>query len=777
MAVYQYAILILFGLAISDLVVGVSNDAANFLNSSVGSRVTSRRFILIIASLGILAGVTFSSGMMEVARKGIFHPQFFTMPELMVIFLAVMLTDIILLDLYNTFGLPTSTTVSIVFELLGAAVAVSLLKLHQAGMSFSGVTSYINTGKALMIIVGILLSVGVAFLVGAIVQFLSRMLFTFDYEKRLRRYGAMWGGVALATITYFILIKGAKGASFITDETLAWIQANTVLILLLATVVSAALLQLLMTFTRVHILKVVILVGTFALAMAFAANDLVNFVGVPLAGLSAYMEASGSGDALGQTMDALQQPVRSSTFFLLIAGAVMVATLWISRKARTVSKTEVSLGRQDEGYERFESTLLSQTIVRIVAAVFKNANKIIPRSLREKVYKRIDRSNYSPTPETDGTVASFDHIRASVNLMVAAALIAWATSLKLPLSTTYVTFMVAMGTSLSDQAWGRDSAVYRVTGVLTVIGGWFFTAMMAFTVSSIFAVAIYYGGAPAVTTILILAVLLIIRTHITHRFRVRAEEAAEVFNLRKITDSGAALNVTFEHAGIFLKEVSQVFSTGLEGLFDQDRQKLRLARQAERQIQHWSNIIVANVFKVLRLLQREEMANTQRYAQTMSALQEISESTRDIVIRAKVHVANNHAGLLDVQVEELRRIKRRVMEILEHGATALLQREQPDPEEFKVSVQRLRALTHEFDQNQIKRIQDNVSKTRLSILFYAFMWDSLKIAEQTNHLLKIFRDPLRPAASLDQNGDPLAPPQAGTGRDGDDKPVPETIDA
>jgi Na+/phosphate symporter len=455
----------------------------------------------------------------------------------------------------------------------------------------------------------------------------------------------------------------------------------------------------------------------------------------------------------------------------------MVATLWISRKARTVSKTEVSLGRQDEGYERFESTLLSQTIVRIVAAVFKNGSKIIPRGLREVVYKRIDRTNYRPTPETDGTVASFDLIRAAVNLMVAAALIAWATSLKLPLSTTYVTFMVAMGTSLSDQAWGRDSAVYRVTGVLTVIGGWFFTAMMAFSVSSIFAVAIYYGGAPIVIAILVLAVLLIIRTHLAHRFRLRAEEAAEVFNLRKITNSGAALNVTFEHAGIFLREVGQVLADGLEGLFEQDRQKLRVARQGERQIQQWSNIIVANIFKVLRLLQWDEVANTQRYAQTISTLQEISESTRDIVIRGKVHVANNHAGLLDEQIEELRRIKRRVMQILEHASEALLQRERPDREEFKAAVQRLRTLTHEFDQNQIKRIQDNTSKTRLSILFYAFMWDCLKIAEQTNHLLKIFRDPLRPAASLDHNGDPVAPPQAGTGPDPDENPVTDTVDA
>jgi len=315
---FQLAVVILFGLAISDLVVGVSNDAVNFLNSAVGSRVAPRHIIMIVASLGILAGVTFSSGMMEVARKGIFHPQFFTMPELMGLFLAVMLADIILLDLFNTFGLPTSTTVSIVFELLGAAVAVSLLKLWRSGESLGGFVDYINSGKALAIIFGILLSVVVAFFFGAVIQFFTRMIFTFDYEKRLRRYGALWGGAALASITYFILIKGAKGASFITPETLAWIKGNTTVILLLAFAASAILLQILMSATRVNILKLIVLVGTFALAMAFAANDLVNFIGVPLASLSAYTEAQITSHPLTATMEALQQPVRSNTVYLLI---------------------------------------------------------------------------------------------------------------------------------------------------------------------------------------------------------------------------------------------------------------------------------------------------------------------------------------------------------------------------------------------------------------------------------------------------------------------------
>ena len=762
MDVFQFGILLLLGLAVSDLVVGVSNDAVNFLNSSIGSKVASRRVILIIASLGILAGVTFSSGMMEVARKGIFHPQLFTMPELMVVFLAVMLTDVILLDLFNTFGLPTSTTVSIVFELLGAAVMVSLIKIHNAGAAYSEVANYINSSKALTIIFGILASVVIAFLAGAILQFVSRVILTFDFERRLRKYGALWGGVALASITYFILIKGAKGASFITDDALAWIKGHTSLILLAAFVGSALLLQFLMTFTRVHILKVVILVGTFALAMAFAANDLVNFIGVPLAGLSSYAVASESGNLLGQTMDALQKPVRSSTAFLLIAGVVMVATLWMSRKSRGVSRTELSLGRQDEGYERFESTWISRVVVRIVGSAISVGRRMFPRSVRSAIARRLDRAHFLPTPESDGTAASFDLVRASVNLMVASMLISLATSMKLPLSTTYVTFMVSMGTSLSDQAWGRESAVYRVTGVLTVIGGWFFTAMMAFSVSLTFALAIHYGKAPAVVIITCLAVLLIARTHIVHRKREQVEQDAEVFNLRKVKDVAAATDVTFEHAGILLREVSKVLARTSEGLFENNRAKLRKAKADQRNIQRWSNIIAANTFKVMRLLEWEDLAHTQRYRRTISSLQEISESVRDIVMRAAIHVENHHAGPLEEQTAEMDRIRQEVEQILDLTSSALFEKEHPDVEAMVERGRQLRKLLQKYDRAQIKRIQNNVSKTRLSILFYAYLSDSMKIVEHTINLLTVFESLLQPQAASDDHGVAQREPTADT---------------
>ena len=762
MEFFQIAILILFGLAISDLIVGVSNDAVNFLNSSIGSRVAPRNVIMIIASLGMLAGVTFSSGMMEVARKGIFHPQFFTMPELMTIFLAVMLTDILLLDLYNTFGLPTSTTVSIVFELLGAAVAVSLLKLYTDGESFARVVEYINTGKALTIIFGILLSVVVAFAVGALVQFVSRIIFTFDYETRLRRYGALWGGVALSSITYFILIKGSKGASFITPEVSAFIKGNTWMILGASFFVCAIFLQILMSFTRISILKVIVLIGTFALAMAFAANDLVNFIGVPLAGLSSYQVAAATADPMNTTMEALAGKVPGNTVLLLIAGAIMVVTLWVSRKARSVTKTEIRLGRQDEGFERFESTVLSQTIVRLVSSVFDNVGKLFPAPLRGAVNRRFDRSEHRPTPDADADVPSFDLIRASVNLMVASALISLATSFKLPLSTTYVTFMVAMGTSLSDQAWGRDSAVYRVSGVLTVIGGWFFTAMMAFTVSSIFASAIFFGGAWAVGAILILAAFIIYRTHRIHRKREEIEDSAEVFNLRKIKDSVAASEATSRHAAIFLAEVAKVVDLSFNALFAEDRTQLKEAREKQRRVQRWSNIIAANIFKVFRLLQWEAVQDSRRYAHTISTLQEISESLRDIVVRAYLHVANNHSGLLDEQKHELGRVRDIVCDILDRTSRNLRTGKCPDCAEISGANRKIRLLVDEFDENQVMRIQDNASKTRLSILFYSLAWDALKIAESATHVLAVFEDSMPGSEGASRLGDPGGEPNPST---------------
>lgn len=742
MELYLIAIGVLALLAVSDLIVGVSNDAVNFLNSSIGSRVASRYVIFIIASLGMMAGVTFSSGMMEVARKGIFHPKFFTMPELMVIFLAVMLTDVLLLDLYNTFGLPTSTTVSIVFELLGAAVAVSLIKIYRSAEGFASLTRYINTGKALAIISGILLSVVIAFLCGTIIQFFSRLLFTFDFNKRLKRYGALWGGLALSFITYFILIKGAKGATFITPEALAWINAHTGHILIGSFLVCAAILQLLMMITKMNILKPIVLIGTFALAMAFAANDLVNFIGVPLAGMSAYQAAGTMSDPLNGAMTALQKATPSQSYLLLLAGVIMAITLWVSRKARTVTKTEINLARQDEGVERFGSSALSRTMVRMMSSMGEGIKKVIPRSVLNKINERMDPAKYDARAAIAAQEdrPSFDLVRASVNLMVASALISLGTSLKLPLSTTYVTFMVAMGTSFSDRAWGRDSAVYRITGVLTVIGGWFVTALMAFTVSAIFAYVVFELREVGVLLIMGLGIFVLLRNRILHKKREKEEEEVEIFNLKKVRDGKYAIATTFEHAGYFLREVARVLTLGFEGLAKQNRMMLKNARKDSQKMREWSNIIVANVFKTLRLLHKEEGIYSPEYAHTVSALQEIGECQRDMVRRAYEHVDNNHKGMLPAQLDELKKVNDIVVNILDQTANAMMRKDIVDCETILADKEQLERLEEEFDKNQVNRIQTERSKTRLSILFYGIIRDLNIIVDQTYNLMKMFRD-------------------------------------
>ncbi|NNG00241.1 MAG: inorganic phosphate transporter [Desulfobacteraceae bacterium] len=740
MELFLFAVGVLFMIAIMDLVVGVSNDAVNFLNSSVGSRVAPRHIIMIIASLGILAGVTFSSGMMEVARKGIFHPGLFLMPELITIFLAVMITDILLLDLFNTFGLPTSTTVSIVFELLGAAIAVSLYKISQNGQSLLSLGEYINTAKALAIITGILLSVGIAFVCGAAAQFITRLLFTFDYQKKLKRYGGLWGGLALSMITYFILIKGSKGASFMTPEMISWVSGHTLTILLSGFIVFAFLFQILTMFTGINILKPVVLAGTFALAMAFAANDLVNFIGVPLAGFHSYVLSQTGPDMLTMSMSALQEKVPTNTIFLLAAGAIMVVTLWLSRKARTVTKTEVNLGRQDEGLERFDSSQLSRIVVRMVMRSYEVVCHIFPAPVRSWISKRFSTTEYEPVKGFDGTIPEFDLLRASVNLMVASALVSWATSMKLPLSTTYVTFMVAMGTSLADQAWGQESAVYRVTGVLTVIGGWFFTALMAFTISLTFAFAIVYLKGIAVVGLLLLVGVVIFRNFLVHDRREKAAHELELLHLDHNADAAFAIRTCFTHSGRFLETVRDYVANCYDGILNQDRKLLKELRRETSKVQNWSNIIVANIFRTMRLLEKKDVHNAGKYATVIACLQTITESLRDMINRCHVHISNQHSGLLPAQKTELRKLRQSLEAQLNDTVNILIHRKSYEYREVAAHYVEIKQLLDDFDQNQINRIRSSESATRLSILYYGINNAALKISEQALGLLTIFEE-------------------------------------
>lgn len=500
-------VIFLFLLAVFDLSVGVSNDAVNFLNSAIGSKAASLKRILIVASIGVFIGAAMSNGMMDIARHGIFRPEHFSFYDLICIFMAVMVTDIILLDVFNTLGMPTSTTVSMVFELLGATFVVAIIKM--AGGIDLGFNELLNTEKALSVILGIFLSVAIAFFFGTVVQFLSRMIFSFNYRSRLKWKVGIFGGICATAIVYFLLIKGAKDLTFMTPEVKAWISGHTAVIIAGCFAFFTILMQLL-HFLHVNVLKVIVLMGTFSLAMAFAGNDLVNFIGVPLSGLASYQDyvANGGGDAQGFLMGSLNSSANTPFYFLIGAGAIMVVSLATSKKARNVTKTEIGLGSQQGGDEMFGSSRIARRLVRWTLSVLAWVRRVTPLRVRQWFARRF---NVDETIMDQG--AAFDLIRGSVNLVLAAALIALGTSLKLPLSTTFVTFMVAMGTSLADRSWGRESAVFRITGVISVIGGWFITAGAAFIGAGVIVALMHFGGQWVMLLIAVLTIVLIIRSN------------------------------------------------------------------------------------------------------------------------------------------------------------------------------------------------------------------------------------------------------------------------
>ncbi|MCB0689617.1 MAG: inorganic phosphate transporter, partial [Saprospiraceae bacterium] len=583
---YLILIIILFILAISDLIVGVSNDAVNFLNSAVGARAATLQTIILFFFFGVLIGATFSSGMMEVARKGIFHPEYFYFSEIMILFMAVMVTDVILLDAFNTFGMPTSTTVSIVFELLGAAVAISLVKILNDPNALQ-LYEYINSAKALAIISGILVSVVIAFTTGVFTQYISRLFFSFDYEERMRKYGAIWGGLGIMGIFYFMLIKGAKGAAFLSDDFVNSLTENTTILLLTCFIGGSIILYLLNRIFKIDILQVLVLFGTFALAMAFAGNDLVNFIGVPLAGYNSYQLYLDSGSMPdGLLMNGLAGQVPTPIILLLLAGLVMVITLYTSKKAQSVLRTSVDLGRQDEGYERFGSFMLSRTIVRRFATLAGFINDRLPKKWQQLVDRQFDQTAFTRKQVHLGKDApAFDMIRASVTLVVASSLIAIGTNLKLPLSTTYVTFIVFMGTSLADGACGRESAVYRVSGVLTVIGGWFFTALSAFIVAFTFAMIFQYGGFIAMAILLVVAGFLMMRTHRMHGQKLEEEQALE-----KTVDEGTlskakVINLCVTQLKSFLKQYGDLLDKSFVALGEENLSALNKIFQAFKPVQ------------------------------------------------------------------------------------------------------------------------------------------------------------------------------------------------
>ena len=536
MEYYYIAVLVFLALlACFDLFVGVSNDAVNFLNSAMGSRIASFRTTMWVATFGVLLGATFSSGMMEIARSGIFHPQMFNFAEVMIIFFAVMIADIVLLDTFNSLGLPTSTTVSIVFELLGSAIAAAAIKLYWEGGSFELIFDYINTSKSLTIISAILVSVVVAFVSGAVIQYVMRLIFSFHFERVYRYVGGVFGGLSITAIAYFLVMKGARGASFMQPEWIDWIETNTSMLVVVLFVGFSILFQLLILLSNFNVFKIVILAGTFSLAFAFAGNDLVNFVGVPLAAYDSFkiwMASGASPDDL--MMNGLLVSTKTETFFLVASGLVMVFTLWYSKKAHRVLQTALNLSAQQSDHEQFGSSIPGRVIVRASMGLGNIINQLIPGAVKQKldsrfVPKKLERGEI-PLP--------FDYVRASVNLVLSAALISSATSLQLPLSTTYVTFMVAMGSSFADGAWDRETAVYRISGVLTVISGWFLTALTASTLAAVVCLVIFIGGGFVAFLLALLAFFLIVKSNMRFKeqeAKFKAEQAIR-YDLTKIRE-------------------------------------------------------------------------------------------------------------------------------------------------------------------------------------------------------------------------------------------------
>nr|MDA3927393.1 inorganic phosphate transporter [Prolixibacteraceae bacterium] len=648
--IYLILVVVLFALAISDLIVGVSNDAVNFLNSAIGSKAAPKWLIFAVASIGVVVGSTFSSGMMEVARKGIFHPEMFVFSEIMVIFLAVMITDVVLLDMFNTFGMPTSTTVSIVFELLGSAVAVALVKINQLGETASELGAYINSDKALLIISGILLSVVVAFSVGAFVQWITRLLFSFRYNKRIKLFGAIYGGLAIAAITYFMIIKGAKGASFMSADAKAMLKENMVAILAISFVAWSIILQLLRLIFKIDILKVIVLVGTFALAMAFAGNDLVNFIGVPIGAFQSFKIWSASGlapDAF--TMEILTSKMKTPTYMLLIAGIIMVITLITSRKAKSVVKTSLDLSRQNEGSERFGSSAISRLVVKTSVSVSEFADKYIPKVITNSINKQFIPKEVDDSISIEDR-AAFDKLRAASNLIVASILISIGTSLKLPLSTTYVTFMVAMGTSLADRAWGRESAVYRISGVFAVIGGWFLTAIIAFSVSFIVARIMMWGGHIATFSLVVIALLVIIRTQISFRKKEEAiEEEDDDVNEQNINTTKVLAKCNKNTVNAILV-TSKSYFLCFEGFFNDDRQQLKNSVKEVDAFNEKSKKLKDNIYKNIQKLQQDDVDTGHYYVQVIDYLRELAHSLNYIVAPVYTHYENKHKAFNDVQI-------------------------------------------------------------------------------------------------------------------------------
>ena len=742
--IYIVMLTALFALAITDLVVGVSNDAINFLSSSIGSRAFSLKNILIVASIGVGVGAVFSSGLMEVARKGIFLPGEFYFEEIMVIFMAVMITDVLLLDFFNSLGLPTSTTVSIVFELLGAAVSMAAIKIYKNSGNAEDILNYINTSKATEIISGILLAVVVAFIVGAFVQYISRLIFSFQYERKIKYVGALFGGFSLTAILYFILLKGLKSVTFISDEFVTMVGENSLLIIGAGFVIFTILSQVLMSVFKIHVLKAIILVGTFSLALAFAGNDLVNFIGVPIAAWQSFniwQEAFQASGTLPSEllMTGLQGKVSTPPFLLVAAGAIMIITLWFSRKARNVVETGVNLSRQGEATERFEPNFLSRAIVRYSVFFGNVMGSITPTVVRTKIEEKFQRPKAFNRENAEDTPA-FDLVRASVNLVVASILISIGTNYKLPLSTTYVTFMVGMGTSLADRAWDRESAVYRVAGVVNVVGGWFVTALVAFTAAAVFGAIIYFGGIIAISLLLAFAVFMVTRNIVLHNRKEKEKARNKPFKRKDISTISDIVAESSKNISSVMAGVNVMFSKTVKNLGSYDKSKLKKNKKTIKKLEREIDQLKRNVFYFIKTIEEDSMDSNRFYILILDHLQDVVQSIGYITRNSYNHVNNNHKNLKFNQIRDLKKVDNKIKDLLEEIESIFDHKDFRRIEHVLSGKDRLLEDVTELIEKQINRIRTTESSPKNSELYFGLLLETKDLIISTFNLLELYRE-------------------------------------
>ncbi|PWD99505.1 inorganic phosphate transporter [Marinilabilia rubra] len=745
-------------LAVLDLIVGVSNDAVNFLNSAIGSRVASRRTIYWIAGAGIILGAFFSTGMMEVARKGVIYPQNFYLTELMIIFLAVMIVDVILIDTYNTLGFPTSTTIAVVFELTGAALAIAAIKTNGPLSGKADLSDFINTGRVFLLFAGILVSIFLAFLSGALVQFISRVVFTFRYEGRFKLLFSIIGAFSIAAILFLILKKGLDASTLWDYPVFAWFREHAIAFFLIVFAATFFILFLMGYLFEMDIPRIVVLFGTFALALSFAANDLVNFIGIPLAGIESFKAYLTSGTSLSPDQYGLSflsnDWLRDHGFkdgiyigFFLISGIVMMLTIFFSRKARSVTETEVYLGRQSTGQEHFEPSQLSRTLVRNFLSGYRKTDKYLPGKLHRFISSRYKRPDFQESNKQVDEVIYFDTLRATVNLVVASVLISLGTYLGFPLSTTFVVFMVAMGTSLADQAWGRESAVYRISGVLSILGGWFITACLGFLGAFLLTLFIWWGTWLAMIVSLILMAIYLNQSTKYHKKRIAEKEQfkKEVYN--EIAENiGWMKNAGSETIRRMMLESSKIYLLVVQGLLDEDETKLLEIKEKTEGLQSRINGAKTEFFRAMSKMPEESQDTGQFFIQALDYLTELGNTLSSMVNPVYSHIKNQHKGLTDYQREHLTTLLEDItsffnfMVHVEKDKKFLMLPELIQRQEATFSVIESMRLNH------IRKIRSGEGKTRINIIYMELLGETRNLITYSVNLVKSLRNFYQPGA-------------------------------